>query len=291
MNPYALTLIANFSFALGSQFFTHYAKRFSSTWMNSFKATVATICFFIVISLNGGFMADDITKISWFFLSGFIALGLGDIFLLLAFTKIGPGRTMVLFGFHPVIVGMISYFLFGQVIDQSKLWGILFFIGCLLTFSYESFKLQGKWQISGLVYAFSGMILDAIGVTITRFAFDLNPQITPFEGNFYRCIGALMCYLLVRKFRPFNFRKNLKTLSKKSFALVTFGSVLGTFLSLACYLEAIKTAHLASITAISITSVIFSASMESIWERKFPNKYFWISVVWFALGMKFLIFN
>lgn len=290
MNPYVLTLLANFCFALGSQFFTHYARKFSSTWMNTFKALVASFCFLLVILSQGGFLATDIYKISWFFLSGFMALGLGDIFLLSAFAKIGPGRTLLLFGFHPLIVGVISYFKFGQVIDQNKIWAILFFIGCLFTFSYESFKLKGNWEIKGLLFAFLGMLLDAVGVTITRYGFDLNPQISPFEGNFYRCIGALLCYFMVRKYRPFHFRNNLKKLNKKSLLLVTFGAFLGTFLALACYLEAIKTAHLASITAISITSVIFSATFECIWERKLPNKYLMISFLWFAFGMKFLLF-
>lgn len=290
MNPYFLTVLANFSFALGSQFFTHYSRRFSSTWMNTYKAVVAATCFLTTILLTDGFAATEFSNMIWFFVSGFIALGFGDIFLLLAFTKMGPGRTMVLFGFHPVIVGILSYILFDQALDYQKLWGIVFFIGCLLTFSYETFRKHGQWEFKGISFAFLGMLLDAVGVIITRHAFDSNINIGQFEGNFYRCIGALFCYLLVRKITPFDFRKNFKSLNKKSIFYVTIGAFLGTFLSLACYLEAIKTAHLASIAAISITSVIFSASIECLWERKWPTKYLWISFIWFAIGMKFLIF-
>jgi drug/metabolite transporter (DMT)-like permease len=291
VNPYVLTIFANFSFALGSQFFTHYTRKFSSTWMNTFKAMVAAICFLLTILVTGGFSVASVPNFLWFFVSGFIALGFGDIFLLMAFGKIGPGRTMVLFGFHPVVVGVISFFLFGQSVDTTKLWGIAFFIGCLLTFSYESFKLHGKWEISGLFYAFLGMFLDAVGVIITRYAFDFNTDVGQFEGNFYRCVGALCCYFLVRKFRPFSFRQNLKKLNRKSLFYVTLGAFFGTYLSLACYLQAIKTANLASVTAISITSVIFSASIECIWERKLPTKYLWISLIWFAIGMKLLLFS
>ena len=259
--------------------------------MNTYKALIAALCFFITVMIFGGFAAQKLSNILWFFVSGFIALGFGDIFLLQAFTKIGPGRTMVLFGFHPVIVGIISFFMFGQLLDYQKLWGIIFFIGCLLTFSYESFRSSGKWEVAGLFYAFIGMFLDGVGVIITRYAFDSNQHIGPFEGNLYRCLGAIFCYVLVRKFRPFEFRKNLKSLNKKSIFYVTLGAFMGTFLSLACYLQAIKTAHLASITAISITSVIFSATIECIWDRKWPSIYLWIAFVWFAIGMKFLIFS
>lgn len=289
MNAYVLTLMANLSFSLGSQFFTHYSRKFSSSWMNTFKALVAASGFFITILATTGFHSIAFENVLWFFISGFIALGFGDILLLKAYEKIGPGRTMVLFGFHPVVVGFFAFLLLGQVIDTSKLWAIIFFIGCLLTFSYETFKTMGRWDISGLLFAFGGMLLDALGVMITRHAFDINSAITPFEGNFYRCVGALCSYLVVRKFAPFHFRSRFKSLSIKSKIYVFLGALFGTYLSLALYLNAIKMSdNLAAISAISITGVIFSSSFECIWEKKLPSKFLLISFVFFGCGMYFV---
>ena len=289
MNAYILTLLANLCFALGSQFFTHYSRKFSSTWMNTFKALVAAFCFFITISVTTGFHSITVINIAWFFLSGFIGLGIGDIFLLKAFEKIGPGRTMVIFGFHPVIVGIFSYFLLAQSIDTNKFIGIIFFICCLIIFSYESFKKSGKWEVMGLVFAFLGMCLDAIGVLITRYAFDINSEITPFEGNLYRCLGALFSYLIIRGFAPFEFRSRFKSLTNKSKFYVFLGAIFGTFISLSLYLKAIQTASdLAIISAISITSVIFSSMFECIWDKKWPSKYLILAFVFFLAGMKFI---
>ena len=289
MMPYILALSANLSFALGSMFFTHYARRFSSLWINTVKASVAAVGFFLVIVLSTGFHDLTIINFSIFFISGFIALGIGDIFLIQAFANLGPARTLVIFGFHPVIVGGISFFLFDQDISYGKLVGILFFICCLFTFSYEKFKSSVHWEVAGLLMALAGMSLDAVGVTITRYAFDMNTNITGFEGNFYRCLGALFSYFLISFFKPFHLVAGLKTLNSKSMGFVLLGSILGTFLSLGLYLEAIKVAHLASLSGISITAVIFSSLFESIWEKKLPSKYLIISFFFFFGGMYFIL--
>ena len=161
----------------------------------------------------------------------------------------------------------------------------------MFTFSYENFKVKGHWDLKGLFYALAGMGLDAIGVTITRYAFDMNKSIAVFEGNFYRCLGAMLAYIVLSKFFPFDFKKNFKRLKRHSRFYITLGAFLGTFLSLAFYLQAIKTAHLASISAISITGVLFSSTFECLWERKLPSKFLYISLTFFGMGMWFLIFK
>jgi drug/metabolite transporter (DMT)-like permease len=291
MEPYLYALSANLFFALGSIFFTHYARKFSSLWMNTYKAIVAMTCFLLMILLTTGFHEISLINVSIFFISGFISLGIGDIFLIQALSLIGPGRTLLLFGFHPLVVGGISYFAFGQNVETSKLYGIVFFILCLITFSYESFKKSGHWEVKGLLFALSGMLLDAIGVTITRHAFDMNASISSFEGNFYRCIGAICAYMIIRQYYPIEFRVRFKSLTSKSKLMVTIGALSGTFISLSFYLEAVKTAHLASISAIAITSVIFSSLFEAIWEKKWPSKYLYIAFVFFAFGMYFILFS
>ena len=196
---------------------------------------------------------------------------------------------MVLFGFHPLIVGFLSYVFFAQTVPTHKLWAIIFMVLCLLTFSYESFKTKGHWDIVGLGYAFLGMVFDAVGVIITRYAFDLNSAITSFEGNVHRCLGAHFAYFVISRFRPFQFRGNFKLLTRNSKMFVTIGAIFGTYLSLAMYLRAIQSGNLALVSGISITSVIFSSTFESIWEKKKPSKYLIISFLFFFAGMYLLV--
>lgn len=285
MNPYILAVSANLSFAFGSMFFTHYARRFSSIWMNTAKAAVAMSCFFIAILISGEFHTISPLNFGVFFISGFLALGIGDIFLIEAFRELGPARTMVIFGCHPIIVGFFSFLLFGQIVETSKLIGIIFFIICLFIFAFERFKATRKWDVRGLLFAVLGMSIDAGGVIITRYAFDMNDEISAFEGNMYRCFGALVAYYIISFFKPFHFFSGIKSLTWKSRGYVIMGGFFGTFLSLGLYLQAIKTAHLASISAISITSVIFGAMFESIFHKTWPSRYLLLAFVFFCIGM------
>lgn len=280
---------ANLSFALGSIFFTHYARKFSSIWMNTFKAGLAAVLFLITILVTTGFHTISYANIGVFLFSGFLALGLGDIFLLNAFSRIGPGRSMVLFGFHPLIVGILSFFILGQEVNPKKLVGIIFFVACLVTFSYESFQKHKKWEVAGLLMAILGVVLDGIGVIITRYAFDMNASLTAIEGNFYRCIGALLCYVLLSRYFHMDFFRNLKQMRNKSKWMVSLGAFFGTYLSLALYLQAIKTANLAIISSISITSVLFSSMFEALWERQWPSRYLYMAFVFFGIGIWFIM--
>ncbi|OUR96858.1 EamA family transporter [Halobacteriovorax marinus] len=288
-NVYLYGLGANLAFALGSQVFTIYARKISSAWMNCFKALIGLMGFGLFVSLFSTWHSIDLKFFLLFFTSGFIGLGVGDIFLLKAFSKMGPGRTLMLFGFQPLIIGILSYFIFGQVIDSMKFWAILFFILCLGTFSLESFKKKGHWDISSISIAFIGMSLDAIGVIITRYSFDHNPTLSAMEGNFHRCIGALSVFILLSIFKPFDFIAKWKTQKSFDKKMLIFGSLLGTFLSLALYLKAMQTAHLATLSGIAITGTIFSSLFESIIEKKWPSRYLLMAFVFFLCGMKFLI--
>jgi uncharacterized membrane protein len=135
------------------------------------------------------------------------------------------------------------------------------------------------------------MFIDAIGIIITRYAFDMNKNLNAFEGNFYRCIGAVVAYIVLSRFIKIDFTKNMKSLSLNSKLYILLGCFLGTFLSLAFYLEAIKTGHLASVAAMAITGVIFASFFECIWEKKLPSKYLIIAFGFFGIGMWFLLFQ
>lgn len=285
-----LALGANLSFACGSQIFTHFSRKFSSSWMNFFKASMALVCFGLTISLTGSWHDIPTSWVSLFLLSGVIGLGVGDILLLKSFSTLGPGRTLILFSFQPLFLGIMSYFAFGQTMDSRKFLAIFFFILCVGIISLENFRKDRRWQIGGILIALGGILLDATGLIITRYTFDNNPSITSLEGNFYRCVGAVFFFLVLSRIRPYNILEQFKSLNLKGKGMVFLGGFLGTYLSLALYLHAVQRAHLASLAGIAITGTIFTNTLECIISRKWPSKYLLVSLVFFACGMNFLIF-
>lgn len=288
---YIYALSANLCFSVGVQFFTHYTRSLSSSWVNCYKALTAALLFGLTVAFFGGFHPIAMASIGLFFLSGALGLGTADVFMLKSFALMGPGRTMMIYGFQPLIIGVISYLLFGQVPDTSRLAAIFFFIICLFIFSLESFRKHGHWNMRAIVFALSAVIFDAVGVVITRYTFDINTGIATTEGNFYRALGAILFFIVLSFVRPFYFFSKARTLGTSGIAWVTVGSIMGTFLSLFLYLNALRHApSLAAVSGIAITGTIFAAAFECIIEKKPPSKYLAVSFVFFLIGMKFLLF-
>lgn len=281
---------ANISFALGSQVFTHYSRAVNPAWMNAIKAIVALICFIIINLFFIHQVSTPPLTILVLGLSGFIGLGFGDIFLLRSFAELGPGRTLMLFSFQPLILGFFSYFLFDQGVDTKKFWAILFFILCVFLFSFESFQKSRKWQMAPIMLAFSGILLDAFGVLMSRWSFNLTPDLGSLQGNLYRTSGAVFFYLLLGLKGRFQLKKLWQARSRKDKGYLIVGSFLGTFLSLSLYLQAIRLGHLATISGLSITGVLFSSFFECLIEKKWPSRYFMIAFCAFLIGMKLLLF-
>ncbi len=271
------------------QFFTHYARRISSLWVNCFKASVAAILFFLTVLAQGGFHHIAPGFAGLFLLSGMVGLGLADGCLIKAFSLMGPGRTMMIFGFQPLIIGILSYFAFGQAVEGRKLAAIIFFVACLYIFSLESFRKHGHWNMRASLFALAGVVLDGVGVIITRFSFNANPGIGTTEGNFYRAAGALLLFAALSRVKPFHFFGKLASLSRGGLLWITLGSFAGTYLSLMFYLNAVRYAGaLAAVSGIGITGTLFSSAFECAYERKAPSRYLLVALVFFFAGMALL---
>ncbi len=286
---YLYALAANLSFAVGVQFFTHYARKVSSLWVNCFKGCVAALLFAATVLAGGGFAGAPPGITALFFLSGMLGLGMADIFLIKSFSLMGPGRTMMLFGLQPFFIGALSYFVFGQTLDPRKAYAVGFFMVCLFIFSLESFRKEGHWNARASLFALGGIILDASGVVITRYCFDSSPALGTTEGNFYRAAGALMLFLAVSAVKPFGFAGRMRALGRRNLFWITAGSAAGTYLSLMFYLQAVRRADaLAAVSGIAITGTLFAALFEHLIERKRPSGYLLTAFAFFFAGMAFL---
>ncbi|NCN42089.1 DMT family transporter [bacterium] len=276
---------ANLAFAFACLIFTEYSRKVSTLWMNAFKATVAFSAFGLAALVGSGFSPIEWPAFTSLFVSGFIGLGIGDLFLLRAFSIIGAGRTLVLFAFQPLILGTFSFYLFDQAIDYEKFWGLLFFLACLFIFSFEAKKTTGHWEIKGLAWALIAVSFDAMGVLMTRWAFDQTPEMNSNSANFYRTIGCLFAFFLISRFyRPLELWGKFKTWPIKVKSLILTGCLCGTYLSLLLYLTALKSGHLATVSGIAITSPLFATLFESIWHKRWPTKYLWAALCSFVIG-------
>lgn len=293
MLPILLTLIAIFVFSGASVFYSEYAKKYSALWMNTFKAIVALTAFtlttvFMIASGTSDWSRLDSLSALCLLGSGVMGLAIGDIFLLMAYSRIGSSRSLMIFSFQPLFIGLQAYLLFGQVITPLQWLAIGFLMACVFVISLERFRLEGHWEVRGILFAVIGVILDNIGVILTRFAFDRS-GINAIEANWVRCIGAVVILLLILKFRKGSVLAPLKMERPSRRAVIVVSSVAGTYISLICWLTAVKTGHLATISAIGGMNPLAAGLWEWLLIGKRPTGPFLLGFVFSMCALALLL--
>jgi len=286
---YFYVLCGNLFFAASSIIYAQFAKKQGIFWMNFTKALVALVSCFVFLSILGWWTQAPSLLIWPFLVSGFVGLAFGDIFLIGAFARIGSARTMILWGFQPIFVSVGSYFFLNEKFDFTQIIAMFLLISCLISFSFEGFKRRGHWEIAGLGFALFAVFLDAIGLFFSRYGFESNSHLMPLEGHFYRCVGAMAGFLILQKFNPIRFYSTFKSLQLTDKYLVLLASFFGTFLSIFFSLMAVQIGHLPTIAALSITTPLFTATFEHIYERRWPSKIFLFAFFQFIVGFFLLV--
>ena len=173
---YFYAIGASAVFSAASLLYAHYSKKISSLWMTFFKAVVCFAGMLITVIVMNAWQPLGGPYVAALMLSGLLGLGIGDLFLLQAYARMGAGRTLVLYGFQPLFLGVASYYLFHQDFNGYRLVAILFFLICLFLFSLEKFKEHGHWEVVGLIAALLGVLFDNVGVILTRWTFEAVPE-------------------------------------------------------------------------------------------------------------------
>lgn len=289
LEVYALAIGANLTYSTSSMIFSVYAKRFSSKWINQVKVFTAFTVFLIAMFFSGQIISVSPSVVSLLVLSGFMGLCFGDIFLFRAFTTLGPARSLVLYSFQPLMLGLYGYFFLGQMFSLNQTLSVVCMVICIFIFMLERNKITGSWDLKSFVWAFLGITLDAIGVMLTREAYELNTGLETFQVNVIRCVGALAGFLLISPKSYVLVAKDVWALRKREISLLLGASFCGCFLSLTLYLAALKHAHVGTLTAIAITGPVWVSMLECLYHRRLPNLYLTGAFIFFLTGFYLMV--
>lgn len=289
LEVYALAIGANLTYSTSSMVFSIYAKRFSSMWINQIKVFVAFLAFLVAMLFSNQMAAVSSYGIGLLVLSGFIGLCFGDIFLFRAFTTLGPARSLVLYSFQPLMLGIYGYFFLGQLFSLNQTLAVICMVVCIFIFMLERNKLTGTWDFKSFTWAFLGITLDAVGVMLTREAYELDPSLETFQVNVIRCLGALLGFLLISPKSYFNLARDLGALRKREVSLLVGSAICGCFLSLTLYLAALKYAHVGTLTAIAITGPVWVSLLECLYHKRLPNMFLVMAFSFFLAGFYLMV--
>jgi len=288
MNPASLlALVANLFFSAATISYAEHSKKYGSLWVNSFKSFLSFVLMAVIFVFMGLYKTsvDHITFMYMF--SGLVGLALGDYLLVIGFEKIGPARTLLIFGIQPVLFLGIDLFTVPEKITAWAPVGVVFMLLSLLLVVFEKQKSIYSWSLVGFLCGLFGVLLDFSGVLITKWAMN-NGDHAIVEVYFWRMLGALiglMLFHLILKQQAFQFTKG-ETVKQK--ALFGLACVAGTFVSLFCYLKAIEIGPLSSVTAVAVTGPLFAGLFEWVFYKKPMTAYLSLSLVCFGFGFYLL---
>lgn len=292
--PLFYALGATLCFAYSSTIFTEFARKVTPFWMNSFKAFVALFAFWLSVYFLKHWTTPDPKTLIALLSSGCIGLMIGDIFMLHAMKDLGASRMLMIFGLQPFVLGVAGYYLFAQKFSMLNFVGVFLMLCCLYTISLESYKKSGHWQLRGMILGLVAILLDAVGVLMTRYGFDSTPGISSTQVNAIRCVGAVVGFIFINAFYQKKservvFRPVWKTFTKHEKIRVTLAALGGTYCSLMLYLIAVSKGQLSVVSSVTVTGPMFASLFECARARRWPSLYLFVALAFFVGG--FIIFS
>ncbi len=284
----SMALLSNIFFGLSCLVFAKFTERCGSLWVNYFKAIISTACFFVLaLFLKVNFFAELDASKYYFFFSGALGLALADIFLLTSLRHNGVGETLIFYCFQPFLVFACSYFLWGEQLATSQWAGVFIFCLCLFIFCFDKFK-KSKVHLRYALMALIAILLDTTGILISKYAYNLAPDISSVEACVYRGLGAIVALCLISFFKPINFLSQYKSMDIRSKGMIISACFMGTFLSLLFYLKAVQIGTITILTAVSVATPLWSTFFEFFYNIKKPSGVF---VTCFSLYLCAFLWN
>ena len=293
-SAYLLGLSSSILFSGASVIFARFSRSHSSLFMNLMKNAVAGAAFvmasFVAILVTEERLSSlASTSGLYLLLSGMVGLALGDYFLFRGYQRIGSARTLLVFSFSPIFLTIEGFLFFGQSISGSQGVAIALMMACVWVISFEKFRSEGSWEWKGILFAFAGVLLDNIGIVLSRQAFELSPGTSAFTANAVRSVGALIPLLLVNHFAKAGVFREFGQLPWRDRSLVVFSSFFGTFLSLTLWLTALKIGHIGGLAGVASFNPVAASLWEWLLLRKRPTVYLVIALTLFLAGFTLLL--
>ncbi len=294
ISPLLYALVATLCFSYSSTIFTEFARKTNPFWMNTFKAFIALIAFWITVFFMDHWIPIKPSSVLALLSSGCIGLMIADIFMLHTMRDLGASRMLMIFGLQPFFLGIGGYFLFDQKFSTYNFLGVVLMLCCLYTISLESYKKHGHWHLRGMLFGLVAILLDGIGILMTRFGFNETTDISSAQVNAIRCIGAIIGFIIInffftKKEERLKVNPTWNQFTRNEKIRIIFGSLGGTYFSLMLYLTAISKGQLSVISSVTITGPMFAGIFECVKAKKWPSKYLFIAFFFFIGG--FLVFS
>lgn len=247
---------------------------------------------------NNQWQNISLEQASWFALSGFIGVFVGDTALFACMNRFGPRRASLLFACHAAFSALFGVWLFNeQLLGWSLLGAACLFGGVLLAVSFGRRAELHSWEnISGPVYVglalgLAAALCQSIGTVMLKplMSQPEYSQIDPVAGSAIRMLSAFIAHWLfwlsghklARAQRPLN-RRLLLMIASNGFLAMAVGMTLMLF--------ALRYGDVSVVALLSSTSPVLVLPLLWLVTKQAPTRSAWFSAGLVVIGSGLLIF-
>lgn len=278
-------VLTTFFFALSGVTGQKVAVRLGSLWGNFVRLLVAAIVLGILVSI---FFPDSISTAPflWFFLSGVIGFGIGDIALFLAYERIGSRLTILLnLCLAPLFAMAMEFVWLGNAVTTKiVLISAMILTGVIMAIrpgakSRQYVERRGLFSF-GIIAAIVAGFGQGTGAVISRKAEEVallaGVEVSGISAAFQRVLAGLIfagiVVLLVRLFGKKEMWKDWRTPLNKSIAPWLIGAALcGPVIGVSFFQWALKSQESGIVLAVVATTPIVMMPMSAITEGDRPS--------------------
>ena len=257
MNPTHIgefsALLTAFFWVISGLFFERASKRTTSLAVSFLRMIFGLAIISVLLwIIRGNPFATDAPPSAWLWLSlsGVIGFVIGDIFLFEAYVRIGTRITLLLMSLSPVLTGVLSYFIFGEVLELMMVVGIaLTLVGIAVVILTRGDKKKLKLRVNsyGVFCGLMGAIGQSVGLILSKQGMG---DYDPFAATQIRIIASIAGFILF--FLIGNHWQKLRALlsDRQSVWMTAAGALIGPVLGVGFSLLAIQNAPAAVAAAI-----------------------------------------
>jgi len=257
MNPTHIgefsAMLTAFFWVISGMLFERASKRTTSLAVSFLRMIfgLALISVFLWISRGNPF-ATDASPSAWLWLSlsGMVGFVIGDVFLFEAYVRIGTRITLLLMSLSPVLTGIVSYYIFGEVLEPLAVVGIaltLAGIAVVILTRGDKKKLKLRVNSYGVFCGVMGAVGQSVGLILSKQGIG---DYDAFAATQVRIIASIAGFILF--FLIGNHWQKLRVLLKdgQSARMTAAGALFGPVLGVGFSLLAIQNAPAAVAAAI-----------------------------------------
>lgn len=275
------SILTTIFFALSAIFGKRTADLFGGIAGNFWRLTIATgFLALITLAIDPDSFAKPTFR--WFFISGIVGFGIGDIGLFLAYPRLGSRLTILInLCLAPVFGALAEYFWLGTTISPSEASAallILIGVGLALIPRRGTTRPHGHALAGALLATLAGFG-QGFGAVISRHAESLSSEIaieiSGTSAAFQRILGGLIIALIAHLVMQARRRKPAIPPSGlsmgRALGWVSGAALFGPVIGVSCFQWALKDTPSAIVLAIVATTPIVLIPLAALFEKDHPT--------------------